>query len=39
MLQPKEILEHQLVKKGNTTIPQVHVKWLPLPELASTWED
>jgi hypothetical protein len=28
-----------LVKKGNTTIPQVKVTWTVLPESSSTWED
>jgi hypothetical protein len=33
------ILERRLVKKGNAATPQVRVKWLGLPEEASTWED
>jgi len=28
-----------LVKKGNTTIPQVKVTWTGLPSSATTWED
>jgi hypothetical protein len=39
MLKPESILERHLVKKGNNAIPQVRVKWLRLPELASIWED
>jgi hypothetical protein len=36
---PQEILERRLVKKGNTAIPQVRVRWSGLPEAATTWED
>jgi hypothetical protein len=39
LLQPKLILEHRLVKKGNAMILQVRVKWLQLSEFATTWED
>ena len=38
-LQPEAILEHRLVKKGNTTVSQVRVKWSHLPEDSATWED
>jgi hypothetical protein len=34
--QPESILERRLVKKGNAAIPQVRVKWVRLPESAST---
>ena len=30
-LTPEAILEHRLVKKGNSAIPQVRVKWAHLP--------
>jgi hypothetical protein len=36
---PQEILERRLVKKGNTAIPQVRVRWSGLPEAATTWEN
>ena len=38
-LTPEEILERRLVKKGNSAIPQVRVKWAHLPEASATWED
>jgi hypothetical protein len=38
-LQPEEILERRLVKKGNAALPQVRVRWAGLPETSSTWED
>lgn len=38
-LQPEAILERRLVKKGNTAIPQVRVKWQGIAEDSSTWED
>ena len=38
-LQPEAILERRLVKKGNTAMPQVRVKWSHLPEDSATWED
>jgi hypothetical protein len=28
-----------LVKKGNAAILEVHIKWVGLPDAASTWED
>jgi hypothetical protein len=28
-----------LVKKGNTTITQILVKWTGMPEPSATWED
>ena len=36
---PELILDHRLVKKGNTTIPQVLVKWSKLPASSAMWED
>jgi hypothetical protein len=36
---PEQILDRRLVKKGNTAIPQVLVKWSNLPEASATWED
>jgi hypothetical protein len=39
ILEPDEILEHRLVKKENTIVPQVHVKWCGLPVDATSWED
>jgi hypothetical protein len=38
-LQPQEILERHLVKKGNTATSQLKVNWLGLPDTSSTWED
>lgn len=38
-IQPEAILERRLVKKGNTAIPRVRVKWSHLPEDSATWED
>jgi hypothetical protein len=38
-LVPEVILERRLVKKGNTVVPQVKVKWQPLPNTSATWED
>jgi hypothetical protein len=36
---PELILDHRLVKKGNTTVPQVLVKWSKLPASSAMWED
>jgi hypothetical protein len=33
------VIDHRLVKKGNTAIPHVKVTWTVLPESSSTWED
>jgi hypothetical protein len=38
-LQPEAILDRRLVKKGNTAIPQVLIKWTSLPATSATWED
>lgn len=37
--EPERILDRRLVKKGNTAITQVLIKWSQLPEDAATWED
>ena len=36
---PEEILDRRLVKKGNTAVPQVLVKWVGIPSSLATWED
>jgi hypothetical protein len=36
---PEAIIDHCLVKKGNTTIPQVKLTWVGLPRTTTTWED
>lgn len=36
---PLEIIEHRMVKKGNTAIPQVKLQWKGLPSTATSWED
>ena len=36
---PDRIIDRRLVKKGNTTIPQVKVLWTGLPQSTATWED
>jgi hypothetical protein len=38
-LQPEAIIERRLVKKGNSAIPQVRVKWHNLFEDSTTWVD
>jgi hypothetical protein len=35
----EQILEHRMIKRGNTAIPQVKIKWRGLPDSATTWED
>ncbi|KAK1693348.1 hypothetical protein QYE76_010045 [Lolium multiflorum] len=35
----EKILDRRLVKKGNTAIPQVLVKWTNVPEDSATWEN
>lgn len=37
--EPEKILERRMVKKGNTAILQVLVKWRNIPEDSATWED
>ena len=37
--QPERVADGRLVKKGNTAIVQVKVKWTGIPEEAATWED
>lgn len=36
---PEAVLDRRLVKKGNSAIPQVLVKWSSLPDAFATWED
>ena len=36
---PLEIMEHRVVKKGNTAVPQVKLRWTGLPPSSTTWED
>jgi hypothetical protein len=36
---PQEILERRMVKKGNTVMPQIKVRWSNLPNDCTTWED
>jgi len=36
---PELILDRRLVKKGNSAVPQVLVKWSKLPASSATWED
>ena len=38
-LLPAAVLDRRLVKKGNSAIPQVLVKWSSLPAASATWED
>ena len=38
-VEPMAILQRRLVKKGNTAVPQVLVRWSHLPADATTWED
>jgi len=38
-VEPVQVLDRRLVKKGNTAIPQVLIKWDKLPEASTTWED
>ena len=36
---PELILDRRLVKKGDSAITQVHIKWSGLPVTMATWED
>lgn len=38
-LEPSEILDRRLVKKGNAALTQVLVRWGTLPPACATWED
>lgn len=38
-VQPIKILDRRMVKKGNTSMIQVLIKWSSLPQEAATWED
>ena len=35
----ESVLDRRLVKKGNTAIPQVLIKWSHIPATSATWED
>jgi hypothetical protein len=36
---PECVLQRHLVKKGNTVVPQVFVKWSGLSPASATWDD
>jgi hypothetical protein len=38
-VQPLEILDRRLVKKGSRAVPQVLIRWSHIPADATTWED
>jgi hypothetical protein len=38
-LEPEQILDSQLSKKGNSIITQLLIKWTQLPQEMATWED
>jgi hypothetical protein len=38
-VQPMEILDRRLVKKGSSAVTQVLVRWSGIPKEAATWED
>jgi hypothetical protein len=38
-VEPEEILERRLCKKGNAAYTQIKVEWTSLPISAATWED
>lgn len=38
-LQPEAILERRMIKKGNSTIPQLKVQWHGIAADHATWED
>lgn len=38
-LEPSEILDRRLVKKGNAALTQVLIRWGELPAECATWED
>ncbi|WMV14796.1 hypothetical protein MTR67_008181 [Solanum verrucosum] len=38
-MQPQEILERRMIKRGNKAVPQVLVQWSQLSKEDATWED
>lgn len=38
-VQPKEILERRMIKRGNKTIPHILVQWGQMSVEDTTWED
>lgn len=36
---PVEILDRRLVRKGNSAMPQVLIRWAHMPDNCTTWED
>ncbi|KAK1649759.1 hypothetical protein QYE76_067564 [Lolium multiflorum] len=38
-VQPEEILDRRLVKRGNTALLQLQIKWTSLPASMATWEN
>lgn len=38
-IEPEQILDRRMVRKGNRAIVQVLVKWTGVPEEAATWDD
>lgn len=39
LIQPEKIINHRVIQRGAHMVQQVLVKWEPLPESMSTWED
>jgi hypothetical protein len=38
-LEPEQIIDKRLIKKGNAAVTQILVKWTSLPVELATWED